>query len=50
MSMIPGVTNLPVPSSTVTSAGIGVSGPPTATILLPDMKTTPFSILPPLPS
>jgi len=50
MSMMPGVTNLPVPSNTVTSCGIGVSGPPTATILPPLMKTVPFAIIPPLPS
>lgn len=48
--MIPGVTNLPVPSITMTPAGIGVSAAPTEVILPSEKNTTPLSIWPPSPS
>jgi hypothetical protein len=42
-SMKPGTTTLPVASITLASAGIGTSLP-TASILPPRIRTTPFSI------
>ena len=46
VSTMPGITNLPVQSSTVAPSGTGVSGPPTAAILPPRTTTVPFSMVP----
>ena len=49
MSMIPGVTNLPVPSITRAGRG-GEVGPADAWITAVGKKTVPLSIRPPSPS
>jgi hypothetical protein len=50
MSITPGVTQRPLPSILVASAGTGVSAPPTACTLPSASTRVPLSILPPSPS